>query len=178
MTRSEQQQILFALVALYVLSEWNNQPSAFERDFQEGLRRTRARVQRATEALERGGAAVYDTLHSDSAHAQDLPGRQLSRQALLSIATQVGFANPKLAAAIAYAESGGVTNAVVRTQRETSVGLWQINTLVHPYSVAAMKNPRLNAEAAFRICKGGRDWSPWSAYTSGAYRQFRTGVFA
>lgn len=129
-------------------------------------------------ALERGGARVYDWLHDDAGHKQDLPGKQLTRQAVLAIATRAGFPDPKLASAIAFAESGGVPGAVARSSREYSVGLWQINTLVHPYSADDMKDPLKNAAAAFLISKRGTDWRPWSAFNNGSYRKFQTGVFA
>jgi hypothetical protein len=129
-------------------------------------------------ALERAGARVYDVLHDDTGHKQDLPGKQLTRQALLALATAARFPDPKLAAAIALAESGGVTGAIARSSREYSVGLWQINTIVHPYSVAAMKNPINNATAAYQISRGGTDWRPWTTFTSGAYRNYLTGVLA
>jgi Lysozyme like domain len=129
-------------------------------------------------ALQRGGARVYDWLHNDEGHKQDLPGHQLTRQAVLEIATRTGFPNPKLASAIAFAESGGVPGAFVRSSREYSVGLWQINTMAHPYSVADMKDPLKNAQAAFMISRGGTDWTPWTMYRNGKYRLFLTGVFA
>lgn len=133
-------------------------------------------VDKAAEPIKQSGARVYDVLHNDSDHQQDLPGSQLTREAILAIAKNAGFADPKLAAAIALAESGGVTNALARSSRETSVGLWQINTMVHPYSASDMRNPLKNAAAAFKISKGGTDWRPWAAFTSGAYLKFRTGV--
>ena len=129
-------------------------------------------------ALENAGARVYDYLHNDAGHVKDLPGKQLTRAAVLQIATQAGFPDPKLAAAIALAESGGVPGAMLRSSREISVGLWQINTLVHPYSVDDMKDPLKNAAAAFKISKGGTDWRAWSAYTNGKYKAFQTGVLA
>lgn len=129
-------------------------------------------------ALENAGARAYDWLHDDAGHKQDLPGKQLTRQQVLAIATRAGFPDPKLASAIAFAESGGVPGAIMRSEREYSVGLWQINTLVHLFSPEDMKDPLKNAAAAFKISKGGTDWRPWSAYTSGRYRQFQTGVFA
>lgn len=114
--------------------------------------------------------------HADT--HRDLPGHQLSRQAVLTIATNAGFPDPKLASAIAYAESGGVPGAIARSDRENSIGLWQINIRVHPYSETDMKDPIKNAHAAFQISKGGTDWQPWVAYTSGNYRKFLTGIFA
>jgi hypothetical protein len=98
---------------------------------------------------------------------------------VLAIAKAAGFPDPKLAAAIAMAESGGVPNALASTAREYSVGLWQINTLTHPsYSRDALTDPAKNAAAAFEISQGGTNWRPWSTYTSGKYKMFLTGVLA
>lgn len=152
------------------------------------LERARAKVKRAVETVNRtvekravdpakqSGARVYDVLHDDSNHQQDLPGSQLTREAVLAIAKNAGFADPKLAAAIALAESGGVTNALARSSREISVGLWQINTMIHPYSASDMRNPLKNAAAAFKISKGGTNWRPWTSFNNGAYLKFRTGI--
>jgi len=156
MTR-EDEHVLMVLIGLYAISKysWELAP-----------------------ALQRGGARIYDVLHNDAGHMQDLPGKTLTRQTLLQIALKAGFPDPKLAAAIALAESGGVTGAIMRNAREYSVGLWQINTLVHPYSVDDMKDPLKNAQAALAISQRGTNWQPWAAYTSGRYRQFKTGVLA
>lgn len=129
-------------------------------------------------ALQQGGANVYEWLHDDAAHKQDLPGKQLTKQAVLAIATQAGFPNPKLAAAIAFAESGGVPGAILRSSREYSVGLWQINLAVHLFDLDDMKDPIKNAAAAYKISKGGTDWRPWTTYTSGKYKAFQNGVLA
>lgn len=128
--------------------------------------------------LQQQGASVYDWLHNDEGHVKDLPGHQMTRAAVLQLATAVGFPDPKLASAIAFAESGGVPQAMLRNSREYSVGLWQINTKVHPYTVDDMKDPLKNAQAAFAISKHGRDWTPWSAFKNGTYKQFLTGIFA
>lgn len=132
----------------------------------------------AVPALENAGARFYDFTHDDEAHVKDLPGKQLTRQAVLDIATRAGFPDPKLAAAIALAESGGVPNALLKSSREHSVGLWQINTLVHPYTPEDMRDPLKNAAAALAISKLGTDWTPWSAFKNGKYLQFRTGILA
>ena len=94
------------------------------------------------------------------------------------------------AAAIAQAESGGDPSAILNTAYpgkpgyhppgagalpEYSVGLWQVNLVAHPqYTVAQMLTPRLNAQAAVAISNGGRSFSAWSTYTSGAYKDFLT----
>jgi len=157
MTRDDEK-LLLVMLGLYLLSEysWNVVP-----------------------ALERGGARIYDMLHNDAGHKQDLPGRGLTRQAVLDIALKVGFPNPKLAAAIALAESGGIPGAIVRSSKEYSVGLWQINTLAHrQYSVEDMKNPIKNAVAALQISQHGKNWRPWTMYRNGKYKQFQTGILA
>lgn len=130
-------------------------------------------------ALQRGGARLYEAINNDQGHTKDLPGKTLTRQALLNLAKQTGFPDPKLAAAIAMAESGGVTGAVARNSREYSVGLWQINVRAHPqYSDLEMKDPIKNALAAYNISRGGTNWKPWGAYTNGSYKQFQTGILA
>lgn len=155
--RQEDERVLVLLAAMYLISKYSWQVAP---------------------ALQRGGASAYDWLHNDEGHKRDLPGKQLTRQALLAIATRAGFPDPKLAAAVALAESGGVTNAVLRNDREYSVGLWQINTRRHAYSPEEMSDPDKNAAAAFAISARGTNWNPWSAYKSGRYRQFQTGVLA
>lgn len=130
-------------------------------------------------AIEHGGAVVYEVLHNDEGHVKDLPGHQLTRAQLLQVARAAGFPDPKLAAAVALAESGGVPGAILRTSRENSIGLWQINVRAHPgYTEEELKDPQRNAAAAYIISKGGKDWSPWSAFKSGAYKKFQTGILA
>lgn len=92
-------------------------------------------------------------------------------------------------AAIALAESGGCRYALAgpkdvrpvksctyrQTNGENSVGLWQINVQAHPqYSVQSLFDPNANARAAVSILGGGPP-TPWSTYTSGAYRQYLSG---
>jgi hypothetical protein len=52
-------------------------------------------------------------------------------------------------------------------------GLWQINSCYHPeVGDRCAFTPRCNARAAKHISDHGKDWTPWSAYNSGAYRQY------
>jgi hypothetical protein len=156
--RDEDQQALLWLAGLWLLSKYT-----FE----------------IAPAMQRGGASLYDWIHDDAGHKQHLPGRQLTRAAVLQLATQAGFPDPKLASAIAFAESGGVPGAITSSSRELSIGLWQINTRAHPqYPVEWLKDPLNNARAAYAISRGGSNWKPWSAFTSGAYHKFQTGTFA
>lgn len=75
------------------------------------------------------------------------------------------------AAAIAEAESGGNPDAV--NQSSGATGLWQILPSAHPqYAGTDLKDPGVNAKAAYEISNHGRNWSPWVTYTSGTYRQY------
>ena len=94
------------------------------------------------------------------------------------------------AAAIAQAESGGRTDAILNTaypklpgyhppgagaSPEYSVGLWQINELAHPsYSTSSLLTAIGNANAATAIANGGASFSAWSTYKNGAYKNFLT----
>lgn len=145
------------LLALYVLSKLESPYRAVAR------------------AAEQAGAKAYEALHpSERAHADDLPGHQLTQHAVEVIAQIAGFPNPHLAAAFAMAESGGVPNAINRSSREYSVGLWQINLLAHPqYTHEQMADPYQNAAAALAISRNGTWWEPWhNTLHSGAYRKF------
>lgn len=89
------------------------------------------------------------------------------------------------AAAIALAESGGTSTALNSTAPDYSVGLWQVNyygDLYGPRSAAygspiqLANDPLAQARAAVSISGNGADFSPWTTYTSGAYRQYLTGA--
>jgi LysM repeat protein len=68
-----------------------------------------------------------------------------------------------MAASIAMAESGGNQYAHSPTN---DYGYWQINGSWGPL---ATYNALGNAKAAIHISDDGRNWSPWTTYTSGAY---------
>lgn len=88
-------------------------------------------------------------------------------------------------AAIALAESGGREDAHNPKPPDDSYGLWQINMLgaMGPERRAKfglssnrdLFDPLTNAKAAVAIAAGGKNKTPWSTYTSGAYEQFLTG---
>jgi len=90
--------------------------------------------------------------------------RKLSRGELVKLARDVGFPDAQYAADIAMRESGGDPMALNDNPPiERSIGLWQINTLVHKkYSLEELTNPRRNAEYAYELSKRGRDWGPWA----------------
>lgn len=92
-----------------------------------------------------------------------------------------------VAAAVAMAESGGCQYTLAgpvdirpvkvcsyrQTTLENSCGFWQINLKAHPsYSAPAIFDQLANAGAAIAISRDGADWSAWTTYTNGAYRQY------
>lgn len=101
-------------------------------------------------------------------------------------ARQAGFApdTAVIATAIAMAESGDNPSAVGDVNLETSywgpsVGLEQIRTVKGQTGSGGDRDiqrvgndPLQNMIAAYHISNGGRDFTPWSTYTSGKYRQF------
>lgn len=97
---------------------------------------------------------------------------------LIQVARGAGFGKTDdmlvTAVAVALAESSGRTKAVSVTG--CCIGLWQINTRVHPYTKTQMNDPTQNAAAAWSISKQGTDWSPWTAYNTGAYLLYKSSV--
>lgn len=77
--------------------------------------------------------------------------------------------------AVALAESGGDPGARNNSPpREDSQGLWQINTLAHPWTAGTnLYDPATNAAAAYRVwTQAGGSWRPWGAYTNSSFRQY------
>lgn len=98
---------------------------------------------------------------------------------LLALGWVAGWRGETLlvAVSVCLAESGGNAKAQGYNRdahgRVTSIdrGLWQINSYWHKeVSDACAYDPICNAKAAYRISSGGRSWSPWATYNSGAYR--------
>src|SRR3954464_5850876 len=96
----------------------------------------------------------------------------ISDGAIAQYASQAGFkgASLRIAVAVALAESSGRTDVV---NYLGCVGLWQIYQRMHPkWSTAQLKNPAINAQAAYEISSGGKSWAAWTTYTSGGYKRF------
>lgn len=92
-------------------------------------------------------------------------------------AIAAGFKGDALttAVAVSFAEDGGHDPQATNTNSDGSVdrGLWQINNKAHPnYSDEYVFDPQNNAEAAYAISSGGKDWTPWTTYKTGVYQQF------
>ena len=101
------------------------------------------------------------------------------------LARSVGLSHERavLAVAISQGESGGRTDAVGDTSLTDatwgpSVGLWQIRSLNsergtgRSRDASRLTDPGFNARSMAAISGHGSDFSPWSVYTSGAYRQY------
>jgi hypothetical protein len=113
---------------------------------------------------------------------------QLGFDDLYRLAVSVGFPpgdTAVTAAAVALAESGisgsnphvSDPNAVGDPTFGGSYGLWQINHPAHPeYDTEALLDPTYNAKAALAVWQnapnGGSNFTPWSTYNHGDYKQF------
>jgi hypothetical protein len=101
--------------------------------------------------------------------------RRVSLGQLVTIAKQVGFPDPALAAAVAFAESRGDVGAT--GDGGDSHGLWQIHSPSHSrYDPKKLESDAFyNARAALQISGGGRNFNPWTQYRNAAYKQFLKG---
>ncbi|MCR6483739.1 lytic transglycosylase [Amycolatopsis sp. OK19-0408] len=111
---------------------------------------------------------------------------KLSAEQIARHAYDAGFRGQGLttAVAVALAESGGRTTAHNATPPDDSYGLWQINMLGalgpdrrHQYHLKSndqLFDADTNARVANSISSDGHDFTPWSTYTNGAYKDHLT----
>lgn len=94
-------------------------------------------------------------------------------------AKQVGVPDDQVptAVAIALAESGGKGAAVGGPNSDGSydLGYWQINNKAH--KALFLQYPdwwesAANARMMAAVSGGGRNWKPWTTYSSGRYKEF------
>ena len=110
----------------------------------------------------------------------------LTDSELVDLLKKTGFKEKGLrtAWAVAKAESGGrplAFNGNIKTL-DQSYGLFQINMLsmlgedrrkrFDLQHNADLFNPVLNAQIAYRMTKGGEDWSSWTSYNKGAVNKW------
>jgi hypothetical protein len=92
----------------------------------------------------------------------DLPAMTVA-----AVAYQAGFRGRgwQNAVAVSFAENGthNATAQNLNTDRSVDTGLWQINS-VHGIPIRQLFDPQRNANAAFSISSGGKDFSPWTTY--------------
>lgn len=88
-----------------------------------------------------------------------------SIEEIFQVALEAGFTPSQATTwtAIALAESGG-NLAAVNDQGEDSRGLWQVNIdpNVRTNQWGDLSDPRINAQAAYDISRGGIDMRPWT----------------
>ncbi len=103
-----------------------------------------------------------------------------SIEQIYQVALEAGFTPSQAATwtAIALAESGGRVDAV-NDQGEDSRGLWQVNIdpNVRTNQWGNLADPRVNAQAAYDISRGGIDLRPWTTthdINRGTARDYRT----
>lgn len=108
---------------------------------------------------------------------------------LIDILRQAGFKGEglRIAYAVAMAESGGRANAHNPNAKtgDNSYGLFQINMLggMGPerrarYGLSSNEDlfdPLTNARVAYAMSNGGKNWSPWTTYKTGAYKSYYGG---
>lgn len=96
---------------------------------------------------------------------------------LYNLAVEAGYEPGQKAAeaaAISMAESSGnpkAHNKGTKENPEDSHGLMQLNADAHG-DLARTFDPHDNMRNSRVVSKEGTDWSPWSVYKNGAYRQF------
>lgn len=109
---------------------------------------------------------------------------KLSDKELVEVLYFAGFRGEslKIAWAISKAESNGrpLAHNGNRKTGDNSFGIFQINMIDNTGNQrrdkfdleanSALFNPIKNAQIAYHMSNGGRDWSAWSAYKSGAYK--------
>jgi hypothetical protein len=108
---------------------------------------------------------------------------------IVKVAYSVGFRGESLieAVAIAMGESQGDANAVGDIKLAgidkrgvnwgPSVGLWQIRTIVDQTNTGGIRDieiltdPKKNAQSAWAISGGGKNWNPWTVWKEGTYKK-------
>lgn len=83
-----------------------------------------------------------------------------------------GFRGQALITAVAIAGAESSYGADPGPSPTNDYGFWQINSPSHPqYSTwQLLSSPLYNAQAAYAISGGGTNFTPWTTYTSGAYK--------
>jgi hypothetical protein len=107
---------------------------------------------------------------------QVLAGRRLTFKWALALCYSAGFRKSALTIAVATmcAESGRYVEAYhLNDNGTTDRGLFQINS-IHDGQISPVDAFKAipNADFAFQLSSGGTDFTPWSAFNSGAYLPF------
>jgi murein DD-endopeptidase MepM/ murein hydrolase activator NlpD len=105
-----------------------------------------------------------------------MSSNQLTDTQIAAYASQAGFTANALVIAIAVclAESRGVYSTLhLNSDGTWDRGLWQINSVHTQYDAnRLLTDPLYNAQAAYALSSGGRNWGPWTTYNTGEYQQY------
>ena len=132
-----------------------------------------------------GRADIPDNLPSTDPNSYDTSSK-LEDDGLRSILQAAGFSGRglEIAYAVAKAESGGRPKAYNGNEStgDNSYGIFQINMLGDMgktrrdrwglYSNEQLYDPLRNAQIAYDISNGGKNWRPWGSFTNGSYRNY------
>ena len=101
---------------------------------------------------------------------------QLQEKSIKEKIQDVFGSNWRVAYAIMMAESHEKPNAInYNSDRSKSIdrGLFQINSYWHPdVSIECAFDIDCNIKEAYRISKGGTNWTPWVTYKKGIYKKY------
>jgi hypothetical protein len=127
-------------------------------------------------------AAPSDTKNVDAltaaagTNAAGVKTKDANQAAIAAALSKAGFDTQgiKKMMAIGMAESGLATNGPnMVSSVENSAGPFQINLKAHPYvSEAQARDPVTAAKIAYDLSGGGKNFTPWTTYTSGKYKRF------
>lgn len=146
-----------------------------------------AAVQAAMAGVAGGGAGVSGASGSNKNRGGGSGGPSaaaLKGNTLLKTLSDAGFKGDGLrtAWAVAMAESGGRPRALADDSDDLSYGLFQINMIGdlgparrEQYNLKSnedLYDPATNARVAFLMSQKGTNWSPWTTYTGGAYKDY------
>ena len=78
----------------------------------------------------------------------------------------------KIAFAVMMAESDGVLKAYndSNSDKTDDKGIWQINS-IHKIADECSYDIECSTDFAYKLSKGGTNWTPWVAYNNGSYKE-------
>lgn len=120
-------------------------------------------------------APPHDGRSSELTRISELNKKEkLSISEMRELAIYAGFndAQGPLAAAIAMGESSGVASKHNTEGKDDSYGLTQINARAHGPRAKEALIPFAAFRLMHQISKEGKDFSPWTVYNSGKYKEF------
>ncbi|MDP9727933.1 transglycosylase SLT domain-containing protein [Alicyclobacillus tolerans] len=96
----------------------------------------------------------------------------LSAHQVAHYAYEAGFRGSSLVTAVAIADSESSFNSTAVNPDHSCFGLWQISDSNRGAQPDLLFHPLDNARMAYFISDGGFNWSAWTSFDSGSYKQF------